>query len=201
MKTLIYVDTELAVAIAAKLVGLQLQESISGGGGGAFNWLIQASISYEEGRSITRDIRELLPEEVMYEVYEHIDDRFVSIQECIRRMADLGGDRLLPGRPISVQGKLSIPDVKSLGDYDPFSPPDIEVRTFQFHGDKCFAGELCAPGYKLPIYFAEESKAQICFCDERPVEVTGIVRWSPPYSTGGAIPLSLIIRASALWLL
>lgn len=200
--TLVYVDRKLAVAMAVRLIGLQLHRGQRNSAGGAFNWIIQAYVSRDENVGFTTDIRELLPEEVMYEVYEAIDDefKFEDVEKCIEKMAEIGENQLLPGRPISVQGVLKFPDLQELGAYNPFEPPDIEVKTFQFHGEKCFVGQIHGNGFRLPVYFDEASKAQVAFCNENPVEVTGIVRWSPPYSPKGARSLGLVIRTAALWL-
>lgn len=202
MKTLVYVDSKLAVAMAAKLVGSELQEENNIEVGGAFNWLVQAYVNKGDGTSITREISELLPEEVMYELYAAISDefKFPKISDCINKMADVSTNRLLPGRSISVEGVLSFPDLGELANYNPFDPPDITLKTFKFYGEPCFTGELRAEGFRLPIYFDETAKAHIVYCNDQPVEVTGIVRWSPPYSPKGANSLSLVIRAAALWL-
>jgi len=202
MHTLVYVDRQLAVAIAVKLVGIQLHRGQSHRVGGAFNWIIQAYVSRDENVSFTTDIRELLPEEVMYEVYEAIDKeyKFENVGKCIEKMAEIGENQLLPGRPISVQGLLKFPDLQKFSPYNPFDPPNIDVKTFQFHGEKCFVGEMHGESFRLPVYFDEASKAQVAFCNENPAEVTGIVRWSPPYSPKGARSLSLAIRVAALWL-
>lgn len=202
MHTLVYVDRRLAVAMAVKLIGLELNRTQSRERGGAFNWLIQAYIDHGETTGISTDIRELLPEEIMYETYEAVavEYKFKDIASCITGMAATGDKRLLPGRPISVEGVLKFPDLANLGSYNPFDPPDINIKTFQFHGEKCFTGEIHGDGYKLPVYFDEAAKAQVTFCNDYPVEVTGIVRWSPPYSPKGAHSLNLVIRAAALWL-
>jgi len=201
MRTLVYVDRQLAIAMAVKLIGLQISEERSTGGGGSFNWLIQAYVSHDASTGITTDIRELLPEEVMYELYDAISDeyKFEKVSDCVTAMAESGDKRLLPGRPISVQGKLMLPDMK-LSRYDPFNPPDIEVKTFNFHGEKCFTGKLHGDDFILPIYFDEGAEAQVAFCHQQPVEVTGIVRWSPSYSPQGSRALNLVIRTAALWL-
>lgn len=202
MHTLVYVDRNLAVAMAVKLVGLQHHSSKTEGAGGSFNWLIQAYVSRDDSLGITTDIRELLPEEVIYEIYEAIDDeyKFNRVATCVEKMAESGEKRLLPGRPISVQGVLRFPNLAKVTDYNPFDPPDIQVKTFKFHGEQCFIGEIHGEGFRMPIYFDEAAKAQVAFCDENPVEITGIVRWSPPYSPKGARSLNLVIRAAALWL-
>ena len=74
------------------------------------------------------------------------------------------------------------------------------VHDYEFHGETCFTGILEERGFRIPVYFLESAKNQVCFSVNQPVEVTGIVRWSPPYSPGGAHSLSLAVRVAALWL-
>ena len=202
MHTLVYVDRELAIAMAVKLVGLELNKQKTNTGSGGFNWLIQANVVHGETTGIMTDIRELLPEEVMYELYNAIDAeyKYPNVQACVQGMGQSGDRQLLPGRPISVSGLLRFPDMKAIAAYDPYNPPDIEMRTFNFHGERCFAGEIHGEGFKLPIYFHESAKEQIAFADGNPIEITGIVRWSPPYSPLGASSLNLVIRVAGVWL-
>jgi hypothetical protein len=187
--------------MAVKLVGLELHRNRTNTTGGGFSWLVQAYVSRDESVGSTTDIREILPEEIMYEVYRAIGDEFKckTLAPCIEKMAATGPDRLLPGHPISVIGVLTFAELGTLK-YDPFAPPDINMKTFQFHGEECFVGELQGDGYRIPVYFPKESMAQVAFSSGEPVEITGIVRWSPPYSPKGARSLSLAIRVAALWL-
>ena len=189
MNTVIYVDQDLMTAIAAKRVGLLREDAKGTTGGMSLNWLIQSSVSTDTRQSISRDVRELLPEDVVYMVYDHIEHRFESVRDCINGLADTGPDQLLPGSVISVQGVLSFPDT-AIPAYDPFSPPTIDVRTFSVHGQRCFVGRLSSDGFSLPLYFIESAKDQICFCNNEPVEVIGVARWSPPYRPGGSKSLT-----------
>jgi hypothetical protein len=188
--------------MAVKLVGLQVNNGNETEVGTAFNWLIQAHVNQKDSSGISVDMRELLPEEVMYEVYKAIDEKhkFQKILKCIDKMAENGENRLLPGHPISVQGILKFPEMKEYQGYNPFNPPDLHVNTFLFHGEKCFVGELYSDGFRLPVYFDEAAKEQILFCHDEPIEITGIVRWAPPYSPKGSKSLNLVIRAASLWL-
>lgn len=200
MHTLVYVDRELAVAIATKLVGLLLGKEAREGRGISLNWLIQSSISVDETEIITRDLREMLPEDVIYLVYDRITNKFENVPEAIKAFARSGDQRLLPGEVVSVTGQLMFSGLVLPDAFDPFSPPDIQVKTFNFHGEQCFVGRLSQEAFNLPVYFPETAKQQVMFAHSQPVEVTGIVRWSPPYSPGGASSLNLVMRAAALWL-
>lgn len=200
MNTTIYVDQKLIIAIAAKLVGVLRQESKGTSGSISLNWLIQSSVSADNGIDISRDVRELLPEDVVHLVYNHIQNKYINVSKCVDAMANVGDDQLFPGSVLSVQGGLSFPDLNNIPQYDPFNPPNINVRTFSVHGESCFAGQLASDGFVLPAYFLESAKDQVAFCSNEPVEILGITRWSPPYRPGGAKSLTKIIRVAAVLL-
>src|SRR5689334_10677719 len=130
----IYIDRELLVAVAAKLVGVLSEDSRGRSGGAGLNWLIQGTVSAETGHTVARDIRELLPEDVLYSIYDKVTNRF-NVADCIEAFARTGEQQLLPGSVVSAQGILSFPDL-NVPQYDPFNPPTISVKTFSVHGEK-----------------------------------------------------------------
>jgi len=195
----IYIDKNLLAAIGVDLIGMMLDQTKAKGGSVGLNWLIQSNISVDTSSTVGRDIRELLPERILYMVYPEVTNRFDTVEKFIERTTSSSPKSLLPGEAVLVKGTLSFPDMPAPS-FDPFSPPDLTVRTFSVHGEKCFVGRLEGNGFKMPVYFLEEAKQQVCFCHQMPVEVLGIVRWSPAYSTGGARSLNYIVRAGALML-
>jgi hypothetical protein len=199
MNTPVYVDRNLITAIGAQLVGLRIDQSTTTTTGLALNWLIQSNLAVDETTGIGRDVREFLPEHILYMIYPELKCKFDSIESCIDVLSKGGEDRLLPGEPLAVKGILNFPDLK-VETFDPFSPPDIEVRTFLIHGEECFVGRLEGNGFRLPLYFLKDAKQQVLFCNNMPVEVVGIIRWSPAYSTGGAKSLNSIIRIASVLL-
>jgi hypothetical protein len=202
MNTLVYVDRELAVAMAVQLIGLESQQSRKRGVGGAFNWIVQLNVADETASSVTVDVRELLPEDVMHRTYEALDPsvKFADVGQCVTCLVETGEKAIPPGHPISVAGTLTFPTIDLPAVFDPFDPPDIELRTFLVHGEKCFAGQLEGNGFRLPIYFPEVARMQVPFFHDEPVEITGVVRWSPPYSPKGSRASNRLIRAAAVWL-
>lgn len=199
MHTPVYVDKQLITSIGVQLVGLRIDQSRTKGGGASLNWLIQSNISVSETDGIARDITELLPERVLYMIYPEIKHKFLDVEKAVNTLALTGDNKMLPGEPVSIKGSLSFPDIGE-SVFDPFSPPELLVKTFQVHGESCFVGKLEGNGFTLPLYFLEEAKQQVGFCNKMAVEAVGIVRWSPAYSTGGAKSLNLIVRVAALLL-
>lgn len=199
--TLIYVDSKLSIAIAAKLVGVLSSSGKSQSNKIGINWLITSSIDEEHSSTTQVDIRELLPEDLVYLYYPHIDQKFEDLEKAIPLLNTTSSGSLKPGNVISIKGKLIFHEFDSiLPEFLPFSPEDIELKSYFFHGEECIIGELCGTNHKIPIYFPAISKYQIAFCHNQPVEITGIVRWSPPYSPGGASSLNLVVRCAAVWL-
>lgn len=200
MNTLIYVDRELLVGIGAMLVGVSQQETTRKGYGASLNWLIQSNVSIDDSLGVTRDIRELLPELLFYRVYPKISKKFDQVETAVKALATPETSELLPGTPVAISGVLSFPEITGVGSYNPFDPPNIPVKTFLIHGERCFVGRLHQSGFVLPAYFVEQAKSQVIFCQDQPVEVIGVLRWSPPYSPGGAKSLNLLLRVVALLL-
>jgi hypothetical protein len=188
--------------MAVPLIGLQSQKIVQNGASASFNWLIQSQISRNRSESILADIREILPEELAHGLLNAIPEnrKHLTMKAAIAALVETGAERVLPGNPMSVEGVLKIPGLQSLKAFDPFKPPSIELDTFTFHSESCFVGELHGDGYKLPVYFDEASRAQVAYCHENPVELTGILRWCPPYSPRGASYLQLALRVAAVWL-
>lgn len=188
--------------MAVPLVGLQSQKAVQSDRSASFNWIIQGQVSRGNTASVLQDIREMLPEELVHALYDAMPAarRAVTPKDAVSLMERTGDDRLLPGNPLSIEGELQIAGLSNLDGYDPFKPQPIELDTFNFHSEPCFAGQLRGSGYRLPVYFDEKAKAQVAYCHESPVELTGIVRWCPPYSPKGASSLQLALRVAAVWL-
>lgn len=202
MRTLVYADRQLGVAMAVPLIGVQSQQVMEHGQTAGFNWLVQARIERAGSASVMQDIRELLPEELAHAVLEAIPHgrKHLSTKAAVSLLAATDDSRVLPGNPMSIGGLLYIPGIEELSTFDPFDPPPIDVKTFNFHGETCFAAELQGEGYRLPVYFGYDSRAQVAYCHTHPVELTGVLRWCPAYSPQGAASLHLAMRVGAVWL-
>lgn len=202
MNHLVYVDAQMVRAITAKLVGSELRRDKGNTLTARWSFLIQTSISTGESSSIMNDLREYLPEDIVHELYPKISDdrRFDDVSSAVNYLSTHGLGALVPGNAISISGNLSLPGVGETLEFDPFQPIDIEFPTFKFHQEDCFAGILNGGGYQLPVYFLKEAVNQVAFCHGHPVELTGIVRWSPGYRPKGGKSLNLALRVAAIWL-
>lgn len=196
MRTLVYVDKDLVHAIGALLIGSTESRSITGGTG--INYLLSTHVDSSIGSS--REIKDLLPEQIFYKFYDKIPHKFENTKDATWTLLNHEQHQIMPGTPVSVCGLLSFPELISKSDYDPFHPPSISVESFEIHGDKCFVGSLEKDGYRLPIYFPDDAKGQVCFLQKEPVEIVGITKWSPGYKAGGGKSLNMLIRVAALLL-
>jgi hypothetical protein len=198
----VYTDRDLTIAMAVPLIGVQSERLVEHDQTAGFNWLVQARIGRGESSSVMQDIRELLPEELAHAVFDAIPDerKELSVKDAVAMLSATGEARVLPGRPMSITGLLHINELVELSKFDPFDPPPIDLKTFNFHGETCFAAELQGDNYRLPVYFGDASRAQVAYCHTNPVELTGVLRWCPPYSPRGAASLQLALRVAAVWL-
>ena len=199
--TLIYVDSKLSISIAANLVGVLSSSEQTQSNKIGVNWLLTSSIGVEESSTTQKDIRELLPEDLVYLFYPHIVQKFDNLENALPLLNTTSPDSLKPGNVVSLKGKLVFNELgENPPSFSPFTPQDVNLKSFFFHGEECIVGELHNSNYKIPVYLPSLSKYQVVFCHNQPVEITGIVRWSPPYSPGGASSLNLTIRCAAVWL-
>jgi len=199
--TLVWVDRQLAASVAAKMAGVLQTKGSNFKTRGAVNWLIAAELSSERSSSITADIRELLPEDLIYHFYEYIPDRGIQVSQIASRLSTSSKDGYKPGTVVSIEGNLLFPKVKfGRQKITPFDQPDIEVPEVHFHGDLSIGAELTSDKYTLPVFFPAASKYQILYCNQQPVEISAVLRWVPPYSPGGAASLNLALSPFALWL-
>ena len=199
--TLVYVDRPLANAIAAKLIGVLHSNSVGGKRSVSVNWLVGGEVGAESSQGTSFDIRELLPEDLVYQFFPLVKERHTTLESALPKLTAGTGSGLLPGSPISIQGKLRVPEfTDELLALSSTPPGEIGLPSRPFHGEPCVGAFLVSSDYSIPIYFAESAKYQIPYCHDQPVEVTGVLRWVPPYSPGGAKSLNLAVRCAALWL-
>lgn len=202
MSDLVYVDAKLVSAIAVKYVGMELGRTSGREISGSWNFLIQGEVSGAESSSVMRDIREMLPEDIVLAVVSQIPTSqvFGSVSQAVDSLSRTGEDRLVSGAAVRLRGKLVVPNIVQTLDFDPFDPPDLDLPVVSFHDEKCFVAKLLGDDFELPVYVPVGAKSQVVYCHDNPVDVMGIVKWSPGYSPRGSRSLNLAVRVVALWL-
>lgn len=197
---LVYVDQPLAVALAAKLVGILTTHTDGQHSRAGINWLISAGVETTQTGSYQNDVREMLPEDLIYYLFPKISERYESVSTSLDKLATTSSESLVPGDVISICGSLNFPHMNEDINFSPLENIELDLPSVSFHGERCIVAQLSDSQYKIPVYFPDISKYQVIFCQNQPVEVTGIVRWVPPYSPSGARALNIAIRVAALWL-
>lgn len=194
--TLIYVEKQLILPIAVKLIGSSTANRSSETVSGGFSWVLAARLGYT-GESISETrLADLFPEDIFSVTYSEIPRRHLSVRDFAESASSR---RVTPPDVVSVDGLLSFPDIPDHS-YDPFQPPQIDIaRKYRLYGYTCFTGVLEHSGFKIPVYFLTESAEIVYYAHSKPVEVVGVVKWSPTYEVAGHA-LNCILLAAALLL-
>jgi hypothetical protein len=196
VNALVYVEKRLIVPIGAKLIGSSLLASNKASGTAGFNWFLEASLDMSREKGVETKIAELFPEDIFHYVYDKIAYSQLSVRQLCERISH---DELKSADVVSISGNLHIPhiDVKP---YNPFQPPEIKIdETYKVYGEECFSAEIETEGFRFPIFFLIDSKEIVCYTNDKPVEVVGVLKWSPSYEVGG-FALNKILLGAALLL-
>lgn len=195
MNSLIYVEKDLIVPIGAKLIGSSLHSEASSKGRTGFNWFLEASLEMSKEKGVETRMAELFPEDIFHYVYEKIEHNNMSISELCEHISSA---KIRSADVVSLQGRLNIPGVQ-VGQYDPFNPPEINVpATYKVYGKECFLAEIEADHFRFPVYFLVDSKEIVCYSNNKPVEVVGVLKWSPSYEVGGFAVNQILLGAALL---
>jgi hypothetical protein len=194
--TLIYVDKDLIVPIAARLVGTSISASAGEEVSGGLDWIVAATAGYSKERTAETDVAKLFPEDVFNYAYPKIGQVRLSIRDYCAGVSERA---IRPPEVISVIGSLHISGIDTLK-YDPFNPPKIDLPDqYRVYGYRTFSGALEAEGFSVPVHFLADSAELVFYANDKPVEVVGVVKWAPSYETGG-YALSGILLCAALLL-
>lgn len=194
--TLIYVEKELILPIAAKLIGSSTGTSSTQSTSAGFSWFLAARLGYSGETASETRLSDLFPEDIFTVTYQEISRQNLTI----RQFAEAASSReITPPDVVTIQGALSFPDIPHHS-YDPFQPPQISIaKEYRLYGYTCFTGVLERDGFKIPIYFLSESAEIVYYAHDKPVEVVGVVKWSPTYEVAGHA-LNCIVLAAGLLL-
>jgi hypothetical protein len=194
--TLIYVEKELILPIAVKLVGSSTANRTAESASGGFSWILAAKLGYTGETGTETRLADLFPEDIFAVSYPEITERDLAVRDFATAAA---GRRITPPDVITINGTLTFPDLPQHS-YDPFQPPQIEIEhVYRIYGYECFTGVLERDGFRIPIYFLTGSAEIVYYANNKPVEVVGVVKWSPSYEVAGHA-LNCIVLAAGLLL-
>jgi hypothetical protein len=194
--TLIYVDKDLILPIAARLVGTSLSSSSAKGGASGLNWVVAATGSYSREKGTEIEMAKLFPEDIFHYCYQHIEHQALTARSYASAAAN---HQLVPPNVVSVTGVLRI-EGSGPSTYDPFDPPKIDPpNQYRVYGYRTFSARLETDGFAVPIYFLANSLDLVFYANNKPVEVVCVTKWSPSYEVGGNT-LNIIMLCAALLL-
>lgn len=195
MNSLIYVENQLIVPIGAKLIGSSLITGNKTSGSTGFSWFLAASLEMSEEHCSETRIAELFPEDIFHNVYSKITPQQLTIPDLCDGISN---SKFKSADIVSVIGKLHIPDIE-IKPYNPFKPPEIIIQdTYTVYGEKCFSAELDMDGFCFPIFFLLNSKEIVCYANNKPVEIVGVLKWSPSYEVAGYAINQILLGAALL---
>ncbi len=193
--TLIYVEKQLILPIGVKLVGSSLAARSSEQYSGGFSWFLAAKLGYAAETGADMYLADLFPEDIFFFAYTEIASRNLSVREFAQAV---GVRRIKPPDVVTIDGTLRFPDITPQA-YDPFRPPKVEIpNQYRVYGYQCFTGVLERDGFEVPIYFLVESAELVFYAHNKPVEVVGVVKWSPSYEVAGHALNGIVLVAALL---
>ena len=200
-KTLVYVNRNKIVGLSVPFLGSEIEVVRQVSASGGFNWLLQGEISKVKQEGIVTQIRDLLPETVALKLLEKFPEQltFDSVDNCTKRLREWEQDNNV-GKPILVSGILHIPNYNINVQYDPINPPDFScIKRVPYNGEQCFICELTGDGVKLPVYFTEDAISMIAYCNNKYVDIIGVLNFSPWYDAGKNRTINTILTGVATW--
>lgn len=176
--TLVYVDKNLVVPLAAKLLGSVITISKGGSADAGFDWFFQSRAGIEYNKEIQTNIVDFFAEDIFTMAYDKIENKNLIVKEFCKNVQLM---KYALSDIVSIKGVLTVPDI-SVGTYSPFEPPQIDIpHVYKINDLECFIGKLSHEGFAVPIYFPLSSKDLICYCVDKAVEIVGVLKWSPTY--------------------
>lgn len=176
--SLVYVDKLLVVPMAAKVLGSSVTIGKKGTTETGFDWFATAKVGFEYNHDIQANIVDFFAEDIFNMAYKKLKEQNLSVKSFC---ANVQASKYSLSDIVSINGKLEVPGV-SVGKYDPYDPPEIVLpKTYKVNGTECFTARIEADGFVLPVYFPITSKEVVCYCINQPVEVVGVLKWSPAY--------------------
>ena len=195
--TLLYVEKDMILPIAAKLVGGAVTSGAIDEARVGFNWFAAASAGHSEEYAAEVKMSELFPEDVFHYVYPFIRHRRLKINEFCG-MAE--GRDVVPPEVVTVNGVLRIPGVTPDKSYTPFDPPDLDQpKIYRVYGYRTFVAELdSGDGFSIPLYVFADAVDLVYYAINKPVEVVGVLKWSPTFEVGGHMVNCILLCAALL---
>lgn len=195
LNTLIYVEKQLILPIAAKLVGPSMSTNSTQNASGGFNWLLAVRLGYAAESGAETQIADLFPEDIYSFAYSEIERKHLSVRDFA---ASVSSHQVSPPDVVTIDGTLRFPETAPQT-FNPFRPPTIDLPDrYSIYGFDCYTGVLEQDGFKMPVYFLADSADLVFYAQDKPVEIVGVVKWSPSYEVAGHAVNSILLAAALL---
>jgi hypothetical protein len=185
-RVLTYVDAPVARQIATSLVGSEVQLSENKNATVGINFKVLLTHASGATRTTTTKVSDLLPEVVADAIYEATQHRLTDLADSRNKLIAGNAGAFSPGTPILLQNGILLSEGRDMGAV----LSEEECMGFRVGIGSFFVNAYC-PRSAAPIV---ESLVN------QPIEAMGVLRYTPPYSAGGALSLTLGLRVCAIWL-
>ena len=194
--SLVYVNKNLVVPLAAKLLGSTITIAHGTNAEAGFDWFFQSKASVEYNKEIQTNLIDFFAEDIFLMAYEKIENNNIPVKEFCKNVQLM---KYSLSEVVSIKGILSMPDISVSEKYNPFSPAPISIsQIYKINDIECFIGRLSLDGFEIPIYFPLCSKDLVCYCKNKPVEIVGVLKWSPTYEVNSYAMNQTILAVALL---
>lgn len=183
---LTYVDELLARQIATGLIGSEVQLSKRSGSTVGINFKVLLQRNQGVETATTTRISDLLPELVAEALNEAIRERVNDLGIARSRLVAGSPGAYAPGTPVVVSNaRLSIREKE---------PKSVLA------GEDCVRYRLIVNEYFVHAFGPHNAETLLDGMADQPIDVAGILRYTPAYPVPGAVSLNLGLRICAIWL-
>ena len=185
-QVLTYIDAPFARQIATVLIGSEVQLTDRKDYTSGINFKVLVTQSHGVQKTTTTRTADLLPEVIADALYDAIPERVSDLGTARLRFVAGSLNAYRPGTPIIISNGQLIMEGKQL--------------PAQLAGEECICYRLQNGEFYVQAYCPHNSESLLDNLVGQPIEVAGLLRYSPAYRVPGAISLSLGFRICAIWL-
>ena len=185
-QVLVYVDHDLTCQVATGLIGSEVALRRQGSSRVGVNFKVLLEREVGEERATTTRIERLLPEVLVKAVHDALPAKARVLDDVRDRLVAGASDGFRPGTPLLVeQATLEFPS---------------NGQSAVLAGEVCGKGRLLSGRYAMDVYLRDGHVAAVTDLQNQPVQVMGVLRWTPPYAIPGSTNINLALRLAAVWL-
>jgi len=183
---LVYTDEPLVRQIATGLIGSEVQIGEGQSSQSGINFKVLLTRTKSAHHNTTTKIADLLPEMISEAIHNAISEKIIDLNDARIKLVAGGPAAFAPGTPVLITNcQLSGESIVT----------DAVLGT-----EECASYCLRINEFYLRAYIPKKAQGFFMNFLNQPVEVAGILRYTPPYNVPGALSLSLGLRICSLWL-